>query len=187
VIRFSAVPVEYAGSSPNAPPPPHDRTRGGRVCRKAAALQCISRVAMALRGGSAAARSRRRSSGRHCAVCSRRNPRRMCIHRCRSVRPLRSVAGPCRNIRSSVGVAVPWPWCPVRSAQIIANRSSNPNGEFPSIRDIYPSAFSGSFMLSFRRSSTIDERTWATLWCGISTLLTMSERLLRSRSTAFNK
>src|SRR5262245_38086978 len=31
-------------------------------------------------------------------------------------------------------------------------------------------ARSGSFVLSFSRSSTIDERTCATLWCGISTL-----------------
>jgi hypothetical protein len=51
----------------------------------------------------------------------------------------------------------------------------------------YRIAFSGSFCVCFSRSSTIDERTWATLWCGISTLLTMSDRLLRSRSTAFNR
>src|SRR5258708_24712366 len=48
-------------------------------------------------------------------------------------------------------------------------------------------SLSGSLELSFNRSSTIDERTCATLWCGISTLLTISDRLLRSRNTAFNR
>src|SRR5258708_7590353 len=43
-------------------------------------------------------------------------------------------------------------------------------------------AFSGSFALSFSLSSTIDERTCATLWCGISTLLTMSDMLSSYRS-----
>ena len=38
----------------------------------------------------------------------RRSPRRTCIHRSRSARPSRSAAGPCRNIRSSAGVAAPW-------------------------------------------------------------------------------
>ena len=46
--------------------------------------------------------------------------------------------------------------------------------------------FSGNLALSFSRSSTIEERTCATLWCGISTLLTRSERSLRSRSTTFS-
>src|SRR4051812_38852251 len=62
--------------------------------------------------------------------------------------------------------------------------------------DLFPQAgrgshirtsFSGSFELSFSRSSTIDERTCATLWCGISTLLTMSDRLLRSRSISLSR
>src|SRR5688500_543088 len=48
-------------------------------------------------------------------------------------------------------------------------------------------SLSGSLELSFNRSSTLDDRTWATLWCGISTLLTMSDRLLRSRSTALSR
>ena len=53
----------------------------------------------------------------------------------------------------------------------------------PRRNDGYRNSFSGSFGVSFSRSSTIDERTWATLRCGISTLLTMSDRLFRSRST----
>src|SRR6266849_6150770 len=48
-------------------------------------------------------------------------------------------------------------------------------------------SLSGSLELSFNRSSTIDERTCATLWCGISTLLTISDRLFRSRNTTFSK
>ena len=60
-------------------------------------------------------------------------------------------------------------------------RSRNDEGAYRA------NSFSGSFALSFSRSSTIDERTCATLWCGISTLLTMSDRLLRSRSTAFSR
>ena len=36
----------------------------------------------------------------------------------------------------------------------------------------------GSLALSFRRSSTIERRTSATLWCGISTSLTISEQAL---------
>ena len=47
--------------------------------------------------------------------------------------------------------------------------------------------FSGNRALSFNRSSTIEERTCATLWCGISTLLTISDRLFRSRSTALSR
>src|SRR5260370_35433430 len=50
----------------------------------------------------------------------------------------------------------------------------------------YRVPFSGNFELSFSRSSTIEERTCATLWCGIRTLLTISDRLFKSRSTAFN-
>src|SRR3978361_575401 len=51
----------------------------------------------------------------------------------------------------------------------------------------YRNSFNGSFEVSFSRSSTIDERTWATLRCGISTLLTMSDRLFRSRNTTFSR
>ena len=47
--------------------------------------------------------------------------------------------------------------------------------------------FSGNFDLSFSRSSTIDERTCATLWCGISTSLTIADRLLRSRSITLSR
>ena len=68
--------------------------------------------------------------------------------------------------------------------------SRNANDEFPSIwamANYRVNSFSGSFELSFSRSSTIDERTCATLWCGISTLLTISDRLLRSRSTTFSR
>ena len=150
-------------------------------------------AAVRSRAGSAAAQSRRRSSGRHCAACSRRNPRRTCIRRSRSARPSRSAAGPCRNIRSSAEVAAPWWSRRVRdlTQRIIANRASRESRmtRFPSIcghASADPCAFSGSFALSFSRSSTIDERTCATLWCGISTLLTRSERSLRSRSTTFS-
>ena len=132
------------------------------------------------------ARIRRRSSGRRCEFVST-HPRRTCIHSCRSALPLRWAAGPCRNIRSSVGVAAPWSSHASDESNHRKSRAK-PNDEFPSIWDSTKrTRFSGSFALSFSRSSTIDERTWATLWCGISTLLTMSDRLLRSRSTAFSR
>src|SRR5882757_702522 len=80
----------------------------------------------------------------------------------------------------------------VNASRIIANRTLDANAENPSISAIFPqnyrrNSLSGSFKLSFNRSSTIDERTCATLWCGISTLLTISERLFRSRSTTFSR
>ena len=78
-------------------------------------------AATAWPAGSAAAQSRRRSSGRHCRACARRSPRRTCTHSCRCGPPLHSAAGRCRNIRSSAGVAAPW--ClssgqPVRSSAV---------------------------------------------------------------------
>ncbi len=96
-------------------------------------------AAARLRAGSAAAQSRRRSSGRHCAACSRRNPRRTCIRRSRSAPPSHLAAGPCRNIRSSAGVAVPW-WVSrgqfePESSQIgLGNRMTN----FPRFRSCAP-------------------------------------------------
>jgi hypothetical protein len=48
---------------------------------------------------------------------------------------LPTAADPCRNIRSSVEVAVPSPLSR-QIDPIIANRPTNPNGEFPSIWDI---------------------------------------------------
>jgi hypothetical protein len=73
--------------------------------------------------GSAAAQNRRRSSGIHCGACSPRNPRRRCIHNCRSVRRWPAAAGPCRNIRSSAEVAAPW-----RSRNIVVKSVSQIGG-----------------------------------------------------------
>src|SRR4051794_27528291 len=77
---------------------------------------------------------------------------------------------------------------------MVAENIADREGESPSICAIddecqVPAliADSGSLALSLSRSSTIEERTWATLWCGISTLLTMSDRLLRSRSTTLSR
>ena len=142
--------------------------------------------------GSGAAQSRRRSSGRHYGAWSRRNPHRTCIRRSRSALPSNSAADPCRNIRSSVEVAAPWSFRWLGRGGSSQIGAANSNAESPSIPAIRPRSyraktFSGSLALSFSRSSTIEERTCATLWCGISTLLTMSDRLFRSRSTAFNR
>ena len=162
----------------------------------------IRPVAIVLMGGSAAARNRRRSSGRHYEAWSRRNPHRTCTRRNRSALPSRAAANPCRNIRSSVEVAAPWSSHPVISGSSQIGRvirmtnfprfGPSPLAPQAGRGDPIPvpaqraNSFSGSLALSFSRSSTIDERTCATLWCGISTLLTMSDRLLRSRSTAFS-
>ena len=201
-------------------------------CTRLSEGNCFVRIRPAAarwRAGSAAVQNRRRSSGRHCAACCRRNPRRTCIRRSRSARPQHSAAGPCRNIRSSAGVAAPWvvSRCDSgRSSQIGGKaRMTNfprigpcgsrafilrdgadappqdevlhPHGEErgkaarlepcgPDASADYLAAFNGNLALSFSRSSTIDERTCATLWCGISTLLTRSERSFRSRSTTFS-
>ena len=135
------------------------------------------------RAGSVAAQNRRRSSGRHYAACCPRNPRRTCIRRNRSARPQHSAAGPCRNIRSSAGVAAPSsPRNVILSGSSQIGRKTRMT-DFPRFGPCYDR--SGNLALSFSRSSTIDERTWATLWCGISTSLTRPERSLRSRSTTF--
>ena len=142
-----------------------------------------TRPPLGRRAGSVAAQNRRRSSGRHYAACCPRNPRRTCIRRNRSARPQHSAAGPCRNIRSSAGVAAPSsPRNVILSGSSQIGRKTRMT-DFPRFGPCYDR--SGNLALSFSRSSTIDERTWATLWCGISTSLTRPERSLRSRSTTF--
>jgi hypothetical protein len=65
-----------------------------------------------------------------------------------------------------------------------ARRKCRISLDFGHLPQIYRcNSFNGSLELSFNRSSAIDERTCATLWCGISTLLTISDRLFKSRST----
>ena len=96
-------------------------------------MPCIRPAAIPLRGGSAAARSRRRSSSRHCRSWSPRSPRRRCIHRSRSAPPANGAEDPCRNIRSSAGVAVPWSSRDVWTRRTIANQTRDANGESPSI------------------------------------------------------
>ena len=83
------------------------------ACRRPAAIHA--------RAGSAVGQSRRRSSGRHCAAWSRRSRRRRCIRRSRCAPPSRSAEGPCRNIRSSAGVAAPWRSPSVLMRPTIAN------------------------------------------------------------------
>ena len=83
-----------------------------------------TRPPLGRRAGSAAAQNRRRSSGRHCAACCPRNPRRTCIRRNISARPQHSAAGPCRNIRSSAEVAAPW-----RSRDVNPGGSSQMGGK----------------------------------------------------------
>ena len=157
----------------------------------AVASRPIVLAAIRLPAGSAAGRNRRRSSGTRCGVCSRRNRYRMCTRKSRCALPLNSAAGPCRNIRSSAEVAAPWSSREVERGSSQIKRWTR----MPKIPRFRPSrqqnyrrnSLSGSLELSFNRSSTMDERTCATLWCGISTLLTISERLFRSRSTTFNR
>ena len=74
----------------------------------------------------------------------------------------------------------------VRSLQIAGVPRMTRFPRFAPMPDHGVSSFSGNLALSFKRSSTIEERTCATLGCGISTLLTMSDRLLRSRNTALS-
>jgi hypothetical protein len=104
----NAAPAEYPESAPNAPRYPRDCRTGARACPTAAASPPIIPAATPLPAVSAAVQSRRRSSGTHCEAWSRRSPHRRCIQRCRCALPLNSAAGPCRNIRSSAGVAAPW-------------------------------------------------------------------------------
>jgi hypothetical protein len=188
---FSAPPSEYPVPAPNAPLDPQDCTSNACACPTADVFPPTHPSAIPSPAGSAVAQSRHRSSGTHCEAWSRRSPRRTCIRTNKSAPPSNSAAGPCRNIRSSVEVAAPWSSRNLCLATIVANRTFDSNEEYPSISDAPVrhrcNSFSGNFALSFSRSSTIDERTCATLWCGISTLLTISDRLLRSRSTAFSK
>jgi hypothetical protein len=86
-----------------------------------------------LQAGSAAGRNRRRSSGTHCATCFRHSPRKTCTHSCRCALPLSSAEDPCRNIRSSAGVAAPWSTHDVWARRIIANQPPDSNDESPSI------------------------------------------------------
>ena len=81
---------------------------GARACPMADASRRRRRAAIPLPAGSAAEQNRRRSSGRHCGACSRRSPRRTCTHSCRCALPSNAAEDPCRNIRSSAGVAAPW-------------------------------------------------------------------------------
>ena len=95
-------------------------------------------AAIPLRAGSAAERNHRRSSGTRCGAWSRRNPRRMCIRKCRCGLPSRQAEDPCRNIRSSAEVAAPWWSRAVGVVRIFANRAREANDESPSISDVGP-------------------------------------------------
>jgi hypothetical protein len=190
--RVTAAPAEYPEASPNARRDRRDCTRDARACPTAGASQPTIQGAIPLRAGSAARQNRRRSSGIHCAACSRRSPHRMCIRKSRCALPQHAVEDPYRSIRSSAGVAAPWSsrWLKRGGSSQIKRRTRMANlPRFrPSRQQNYRrNSLSGSLELSFNRSSTIDERTCATLWCGISTLLTISERLFRSRSTTFSR
>src|SRR5471032_237213 len=55
-------------------------------------------------GGSGGPRNCRRNWGTHRPACSPRNRGRRCIQRCRSWRPPRRAAGPCRSIRNWAAV-----------------------------------------------------------------------------------
>ena len=50
-----------------------------------------------------------------------------------------------------------------RCKRMIADGAADSNGGYPSICATQGQVFKGSFELSFSRSSTIEERTWATL------------------------
>jgi len=189
---LSASRAGYPEASPSARQFRPDCRRGVSACPTGAASRPTIRAAIPSRGGSAARQNRRRSSGTHCAVCSRRSPHRTCIRNCKCAPPPKLAEGLYRNTRSSAGFAAPWWSRDVWATRIIANQPLNANAESPSIsaisRKIYRcNSLSGSLELCFNRSSTIDERTCATLWCGISTSLTISDRLFRSRSTTFSR
>jgi hypothetical protein len=188
----TALPAEYHEASPNAQRDRPGCRTNARACLTVDASRPTTPGAIPLQAGSAGRQNRRRSSGIRCAACSRRSPRRTCIRKSRCALPQNAGEDPCRNIRSSAGVAAPW-----SSRRLKQGGSSQIKRwtRMPKIPRFRPSrhqnyrrnSLSGSLELSFNRSSTIDERTCATLWCGISTLLTISERLFRSRSTTFNR
>ncbi len=221
--------AEYPEYAPKARRYRRDCRTDAPACPTATASPPIVQAATPWPAGSAAGQNHRRSSGRRFEACSRRSPHRTCTRKSRCALRSSSAAGPCRNIRSSAGVAVP-SWSRQVGARISSqnervrrmtklprSRTRQAMYSLLSFRDaplgagpesILPkvvmdsglafraprndtlyraNSFSGSRELSFNRSSTIDERTCATLWCGISTLLTMSDRLFRSRNTAFNR
>jgi putative hemolysin len=106
--RFTAAPAEYREASPNARRDRQGCRTNARACPRGDASQPTIQDAIPLRAGSAARQNRRRSSGIHCAACSRRSPHRMCIRKSRCALPQHAVEDPYRNIRSSAGVAAPW-------------------------------------------------------------------------------
>ena len=185
-MSSSLLAAECPAAAPNAPRHPRRCTSDARACPTATALSRTRRAAARWRAGSAAAQNRRRSSGRHCAACSPRNPRRTCIRRNRSARPSafggRSLSQYSQFGRSCSAMVVSWVDLTADDRKSYREMRMT---DFPRFRR-HAQDLSGNLALSFSRSSTIDERTCATLWCGISTLLTRSERSLRSRSTTFS-
>ncbi len=106
--QFSDPRAEYSGSVSNAARCRRDCMTNAPACPMAAASRPIVQAATLSPAGLAAGQNRRRSSGRRCRVCSRRNPHRTCTRKSRSALPWKPAAGPCRNIRSLVEVAAPW-------------------------------------------------------------------------------
>ena len=78
-------------------------------------------------------RPRDKTWGTRRAGCSLHSPRRTCTRKSRYALPLRVAEGPCRNIRSSAGVAAPWSSRDVWTRRTIANQARDANGESPSI------------------------------------------------------
>ncbi len=125
--------------------------------------------------------SLRRSSGRHCGACPPRSPRRTCIHRCRCAPPVRAGG----RVPVAIFAVRPQLQChrslPIVVAPMLAESrwscnigrepecewlglSSNVDSPRPGDDPLRPArAASAAVSISFNRSSTIDERTCATL------------------------
>jgi hypothetical protein len=133
VIRFSGPAVEYCECGPNARRSRRDYMRGECAYPTAVVSRRIVPGAIPSTAGSAAERTRRRNSGRHCRAWSRRIPRRRCIRSCRFVPRSNVAEDPCRNIRSSAEVAAPSSSRQVEAGRMVANQTRDSNDEYPSI------------------------------------------------------
>jgi hypothetical protein len=158
----SASQAGYPGALPNVQQYRRGYRTNGPACPMADASPHIGQAAIPSPAGSAARQNRRRSSGTHCAACSRRSPRRTCIRKSRCALPRNAAADPCRNIRNSAGVATPWWSHQVGARRIIANQLSGANAESPSISAIshkFTAATPSTAALSFPSNDPAQSRS----------------------------
>jgi hypothetical protein len=137
---FNVSLAEYPECAPNAARSRRNCTTNARACPMAAASQPIVQAATPSPAGLAAGQNHRRSLGRRFRACSRRSPRRTCTRKSRCALPWNLAADPCRNIRSSAGVAAPWSSRQVEARRMIAKQTREANDESPSISAIPASA-----------------------------------------------